>query len=76
MIAEDTDGNRFKVVKQIVVDTIDTDEDGVVDSLDNCPTTCNPLQLDADLDGLGDLCDAEPGCGGCGAVCEEACPTS
>ncbi|MFH0875880.1 MAG: thrombospondin type 3 repeat-containing protein [archaeon] len=36
---------------------IDTDEDGVPDSTDNCPSAINPSQADADNDGLGDACD-------------------
>jgi hypothetical protein len=52
----------------------DSDGDGVPDATDNCPTVCNPQQLDADNDSLGDLCDPLPGCGGCGqAACEEPC---
>ena len=35
----------------------DSDFDGTVDSLDNCPTIPNPLQEDADNDKHGDLCD-------------------
>ncbi len=35
----------------------DTDEDGVADSLDNCPGISNPNQDDVDGDGIGDLCD-------------------
>jgi hypothetical protein len=34
------------------------DGDGVLDSLDNCPTTANPSQADVDGDDLGDACDA------------------
>ena len=36
----------------------DTDEDGVVNSEDNCPDTYNPDQADIDSDGAGDACDA------------------
>ena len=38
----------------------DTDGDGTVDYLDNCPLTPNPDQADADGDGLGDVCDNCP----------------
>ncbi len=42
--------------------------------VDNCPDNCNTQQLDADADGLGDVCDPNPGCGGCGDdFCEEEC---
>ena len=36
---------------------IDTDEDGVADSSDNCPLIANADQLDQDGDGLGNACD-------------------
>ncbi len=35
----------------------DTDEDGVLDGVDNCPFVANPDQLDTDDDGFGDVCD-------------------
>lgn len=37
----------------------DIDNDGVGNSCDNCPYNRNPEQADADLDGEGDVCDAQ-----------------
>jgi hypothetical protein len=42
---------------ETVVTSTDTDEDGIDDDFDNCPTTANPDQADLDDDGLGDVCD-------------------
>lgn len=38
---------------------LDSDGDGIVDDMDNCPEVSNPNQLDGDGDDLGDLCDDE-----------------
>ncbi|MFL0803123.1 MAG: thrombospondin type 3 repeat-containing protein [Agarilytica sp.] len=38
----------------------DMDDDGISDTLDNCPSIANSNQHDSDEDGLGDLCDATP----------------
>ncbi len=64
---------------------VDTDEDGVPDADDNCPTTFNPGQEDGDGDGFGDACDncvdtPNPGqedvdTDGVGDVCDN-CPTT
>ena len=36
----------------------DKDDDGIQNSIDNCPDTQNPNQEDSDGDGIGDVCDA------------------
>lgn len=38
----------------------DTDEDGIIDALDNCPNLASPDQTDTDGDGVGDPCDNCP----------------
>jgi hypothetical protein len=37
----------------------DTDGDGIQDPIDNCRLTANALQQDANLDGYGNICDAD-----------------
>jgi Thrombospondin type 3 repeat len=41
--------------------TPDSDGDGVPDALDNCPTTPNPDESDANGDGVGDACAPDGG---------------
>lgn len=41
----------------ITLVSIDQDDDGIADELDNCITTPNPDQNDQDEDGIGDSCD-------------------
>ena len=50
----------------------DRDGDLALNASDNCPDAWNYQQLDADDDGIGDVCDPIPGCGGgCGQpACE------
>lgn len=38
---------------------LDTDSDGLVDIIDNCPAVANPDQTDFDGDSMGDVCDAD-----------------
>jgi hypothetical protein len=50
----------------VLCDTGDSDGDGVLNGVDNCPTTPNPIkpgeigQTDTDGDGVGDACDNCP----------------
>lgn len=37
----------------------DIDADGIPDATDNCVESRNPLQLDPDIDGYGNSCDAD-----------------
>ncbi len=40
-----------------IANTEDVDQDGIINSEDNCPKIPNPDQLDADNNGIGNLCD-------------------
>jgi hypothetical protein len=44
----------------VEIDVSDEDDDGIPDTLDNCPLTPNPSQGDTDEDGSGDACDNCP----------------
>jgi acetyltransferase-like isoleucine patch superfamily enzyme len=41
---------------EIILTDKDTDFDGFLDTLDNCPAVANPLQTDSNGDGYGDAC--------------------
>ena len=54
-------GSRFDMgAYEYQLMAYDTDDDGVVDGLDNCPTVSNPGQEDSDNDTVGDACDSCP----------------
>lgn len=56
---QDFDDIQFQVTGIVIAPPVDTDGDGIVDELDNCPTTPNTDQADLDVDGEGDACDAD-----------------
>jgi hypothetical protein len=47
---------RIVIVEQIAKDS---DNDGIIDSLDNCPLTINVNQLNTDNDAQGNACDTD-----------------
>jgi hypothetical protein len=63
---------RTERIAELVVDApADSDGDGLVDDVDNCPDHRNTRQFDCDCDGMGDVCavalglqgECVPGCG-------------
>jgi len=52
------DGGPVELVAPVLLLRRDGDGDAVFDSDDNCPELANPDQADADLDGVGDACEA------------------
>ncbi len=48
-----------QIVALAALPGLDQDLDGIADAADNCPSTPNPGQGDADRDALGDACDVD-----------------
>lgn len=57
-----------------LIESEDTDNDGVLDSVDNCIEGYNPDQADLDNDGIGDVCDDSDSDGIVDS--EDSCPNS
>jgi hypothetical protein len=53
-------GANFTILTAAAAASSDSDDDGIANSLDNCPVTANPSQVDTDGDGVGDACDPTP----------------
>ncbi|WP_370476087.1 MopE-related protein [Tamlana flava] len=51
------DGKDNDCTDGIPTDEIDTDGDGILDCIDNCPDIANADQADSDGDNIGDLCE-------------------
>lgn len=56
-LAAGTHGRSMYSITITCPDVTDTDGDDVMDFCDNCPTTSNPGQEDADQNGVGDACE-------------------
>ena len=68
-LAAGTHGRSMYAITVACPDIVDTDADAIMDFCDNCPTTSNPGQEDANANGIGDACEpcvcvchADPAC--------------
>lgn len=58
-VQNENGGYSWRGFAVAVTGDVDTDGDGIADSIDNCPTRYNPDQRDSDTEGTGDLCDPD-----------------
>jgi hypothetical protein len=63
LTATDSDG-MVDTANVVIESAVDSDDDAVLDPLDNCPLTANPDQLDTNQDGVGDACETYAAVGG------------
>jgi hypothetical protein len=50
---------NYSLLVKGVPAVVDSDGDGVPDTIDNCPFIANPDQIDTEGDGIGDACDTD-----------------
>jgi hypothetical protein len=56
---EDSGETEIRLTREFYIEDPDDDNDGVLDTADNCPIVANPGQEDFDVDDLGDVCDTD-----------------
>jgi len=56
---EAAENSTVSLVVSAGIAPTDTDGDGVFDNSDNCTQVANPLQVDTDGDGYGNMCDGD-----------------
>jgi len=57
---QDGNGNAaIEVIRNVKVEDVDTDGDGILDANDNCVSEPNSDQLDTDGDAVGNVCDLD-----------------
>jgi len=60
VLTQPRDCVRFAAITvEGTIGVVDADQDGILDSADNCPLAANADQEDTDGDGQGDACDAD-----------------